>query len=94
MIDCVEVKTQAKENALVKVWYRVPQNYDANGKGLSRVLILFGGRNCDGKPEVSGKLGWTEWADLNGIFLVAPTLENHGGGPRGAAVGDHRLGVG
>ena len=56
-IDCVEVKTRAKENALVKVWYRVPRNYDANGKGLSRVLILFGGRNCDGKPEVSGKFG-------------------------------------
>ena len=76
VIDCVEVKTRAKENALVKVWYRVPRNYDANGRGLSRVLILFGGRNCDGKPEVSGKLGWTEWADLNGIFLVAPTLKN------------------
>ena len=76
VIDCVEVKTRAKENAIVKVWYRVPQGYDANGKGLSRVLILFGGRNCDGKPEVSGKLGWTEWADLNGIFLVAPTLKD------------------
>ncbi|HCG20631.1 MAG TPA: hypothetical protein DER26_06515 [Verrucomicrobia bacterium] len=75
-IDCVEVKTRAKENALVKVWYRVPRNHDANGKGLSRILILFGGRNSDGKPEVSGKLGWTEWADLNGIFLVSPTLKN------------------
>ena len=76
VIDCVEVKTRAKENALVKVWYRVPRSYDPQKKGLSRVLILFGGRNCDGKLEVSGKLGWTEWADLNGIFLVAPTLKN------------------
>lgn len=76
VIDCVEVKTRAPDNALVKVWYRVPRNHDANRKGLSRVLILFGGRNCDGKPEVSGKLGWTEWADQNGIFLVAPTLKN------------------
>ena len=76
VIDCVEVKTRAKENALVKVWYRVPRNYDVNGKGLSRVLILFGGRNCNGKPEVSGKLGWTGWADLNGVFLVAPTLKD------------------
>ena len=76
VIDCVEVKTRAKENALVKVWYRVPRSYDPQKKGLSRVLILFGGRNCDGRPEVSGKLGWTEWADLNGIFLVAPTLKD------------------
>lgn len=76
VIDCVEVKTRAKENALIKVWYRVPRSYDPQKKGLSRVLILFGGRNCDGRPEVSGKLGWTEWADLNGIFLVAPTLKD------------------
>ena len=76
VINYVEVKTRARGNALVKVWYRVPRNYDASRKMLSRVLILFGGRNCDGKPEVSGKLGWTEWADLNGIFLVAPTLKD------------------
>ena len=41
-----------------------------------RVLVLFGGRNADGRPEVSGKLGWTAWADLNGVFLVAPTLRD------------------
>ena len=76
VVDCVEVKTPAKENAQVKVWYRVPRSYVADGKELSRVLVLFGGRNCDGRPEVSGKLGWPEWADLNGIFLVAPTLRN------------------
>ena len=76
VIDFVGVKTKAPENPLVRFWYRVPRGYDPNGKGLSRVLILFGGRNCDGRPEVSGKLGWTEWADLNGIFLVAPTLKN------------------
>ena len=76
VIDCVEVKTRAPENSLVKVWYRVPQGYDPLQKLRSRVLVLFGGRNCDGKPEVSGKLGWTQWADLNGIFLVAPTLKN------------------
>lgn len=76
VVDCVEVKTQASENKFVKVWYRVPSSYDSRKKRLSRVLVLFGGRNCDGKIEVSGKLGWTEWADLNGIFLVAPTLKN------------------
>ena len=76
LIDCVEVKTRSSENSLVKVWYRVPKSYEAKAKGLSRVLILFGGRNCDGKIEVSGKLGWTEWADQNGIFLVAPTFKD------------------
>ncbi len=76
VIDFIEVKTRAPANPLVKVWYRVPRTYDPQGRKRSRVLVLFGGRNCDGKPEVSGKLGWTEWADLNGIFLVAPTLKD------------------
>ena len=76
VVDCVEVKTRSADNPLVKVWYRVPRDYDPSGKGRMRTLILFGGRNCDGKTEVSGKLGWTEWADLNGIFLVAPTLKD------------------
>lgn len=76
VIDNVEVKTRSPSNPIVNVWYRVPRGYDPKSKGLYRVLILFGGRNCDGGPEVSGKLGWTEWADLNDIFLVAPTFKN------------------
>ena len=37
VIDCVEVKTRAKENAIVKVWYRVPQGYDANAASRSKL---------------------------------------------------------
>ena len=76
VVDCVEVATRAPNNACVKVWYRVPRRYDVAHPGRWRVLVLFGGRNADGRPEVSGKLGWTEWADQNGIFLVAPTLRD------------------
>ena len=75
-IGCVEVATRAPKNPLVKVWYRVPQGYSPARRGRWRVLVLFGGRNCDGRPEVSGKLGWDSWADLNGVFLVAPTLRD------------------
>ena len=76
VIDCVKVAAKSENNPIVMVWYRVPRNYDKTGSAKHRVLVLFGGRNCDGKPEVSGKLGWTEWADLNGIFLVSPTLKD------------------
>ena len=76
MIGCVEVATRAPKNPLVKVWYRVPQGYTPSRRGRWRVLVLFGGRNCDGRPEVSGKLGWDSWADMNGVFLVAPTLRD------------------
>ena len=76
LIDCVEIPTRAPKNPLVKVWYRVPQGYSPARRGRWRVLVLFGGRNCDGRPEVSGKLGWDSWADLNGVFLVAPTLRD------------------
>ena len=76
VIDSVDVRTRAPHNPVVKVWYHVPKGYEPQGKSRHRVLVLFGGRNGDGRPEVSGKLGWTEWADLNGIFLVAPTLKD------------------
>ena len=76
IIDCVEIKTPAPNNAIAKFWYRVPKNYDASRRERYRVLVLFGGRNCDGKNEVSGKLGWPSWADMNGIFLVAPTFKD------------------
>ncbi len=75
-IGCVEIPTRAPNNPLVKVWYRVPSSYDPSRRERHRVLVLFGGRNADGRPEVSGKLGWTAWADLNGVFLVAPTLKD------------------
>jgi len=76
VIGSIEIRTRAPNNPSVKVWYRVPRNYDPQRSLRYRVLVLFGGRNSDGRPEVSGKLGWTEWADLNGIFLVSPTLKD------------------
>ena len=75
-VDCIEIPTRAPNNPLVKAWYRVPSSYDPSRRERHRVLVLFGGRNADGRPEVSGKLGWTAWADLNGVFLVAPTLRD------------------
>lgn len=75
-IGCVEVRTRAPHNPVVKVWYRVPAAYDPAGCGRRPVLVLFGGRNCDGRSEVSGKLGWTHWADSLGVFLVAPTFRD------------------
>ena len=76
VIDSIDIRTRAPHNPVVKVWYRAPKGYEPQGKSRHRVLVLFGGRNGDGRPEVSGKLGWTEWADLNGIFLVSPTLKD------------------
>ena len=63
VIDSLDIRTRAPNNPSVKVWYRVPRNYDPQRSMRYRVLVLFGGRNSDGRPEVSGKLGWTEWAD-------------------------------
>lgn len=77
-VGCVEVRTRAPHNPVVRVWYRVPAAYDPAGRTRHPVLVLFGGRNCDGRNEVSGKLGWTHWADSLGVFLVAPTFRDDG----------------
>ena len=75
-VESVQVKTRAPENRTVTVHFRIPANYDPEQAGLSRVLILFGGRNTDGRADASGRLGWGEWADKHGIFLVCPGFRN------------------
>ncbi len=75
-VSSVVVKTRAPQNELVAVWYRVPKNYHPRQKQMSRVLVLFGGRNNSGKSMAAGGLGWGKWADENNAFLVSPGFKN------------------
>ncbi|MBE6366443.1 MAG: hypothetical protein E7052_00860 [Lentisphaerae bacterium] len=50
----------------------MPKGYDKERRERYRVLVMFGGRNTDGKADASGRMGWGEWADKHGIFIVAP----------------------
>ena len=72
LVSSVTVHTRASHNPAPKVWYRVPEGYKATKGRTWRTLVIFGGRNCSGEAEVSGKLGWLPWADKYGVFLVAP----------------------
>ena len=71
-VACVMVRTRAEHNSSAAVWYRVPCDYRKVPGRRWRTLVIFGGRNCSGESEVSGKLGWLPWADKYGVFLVAP----------------------
>ncbi|MBR1920510.1 MAG: hypothetical protein IJ829_00745 [Kiritimatiellae bacterium] len=75
-VSSVEVGTKAPHNPSAVFWYHVPAGYDAKRKKPWPVLVYFGGRNCKGKDEASGKLGWSDWADENGVFLVCPGFQN------------------
>ena len=68
----LQVSTSSAANSVSVFQYRVPSGYDSSRPGTWRVLVLFGGRNTDGKAEAGGRLGWGEWADENGIFLLCP----------------------
>lgn len=59
----VQVATMAPNNRTVAVYYRVPKGYDAARQEAYRVLVIFGGRNATGAADVTGRLGWGEWAD-------------------------------
>ena len=72
----VLVRTRAKGNPNPSIWYRVPCDYRKVPGRRWRTLVIFGGRNCGGEAEVSGKLGWLPWADRYGIFLVAPGFKD------------------
>ncbi len=74
--DTITVRTNAPENRNAVFCYRVPQKYDKNRREAYRVLVIFGGRNTDGKADASGRLGWGKWCDDNGIFIVSPGLKN------------------
>ena len=72
--ETIVVKTKAPQNRNAVFQYRVPKGYDKNRREMYRVLVIFGGRNTDGKADASGRMGWGKWCDDNGIFLVAPGL--------------------
>ena len=67
IVSNVTVLTRAAHNPAPKVWYRVPEGYKHVKGRAWRTLVIFGGRNCEGEAEVSGKLGWTQWADRRGM---------------------------
>ena len=73
-VESVQVRTRAPENRVVTVYFRIPANYDARRPFSWRVLVVFGGRNSNGRAEASGWLGWGDWADQYGVFIVSPGL--------------------
>lgn len=75
-VESVSVKTPAPENRNVTVYYRVPKDYNPARQENYRVLVIFGGRNCSGKGEASGQLGWGAWADEQGVFLISPGFKD------------------
>ena len=74
--ETIIVKTKAPQNRNAVFQYRVPKGYDKNRREMYRVLVIFGGRNTDGKADASGRMGWGKWCDDNGIFIVAPGFRN------------------
>ena len=72
--DTIKVKTRAPQNQQAVFQFRVPRSY--NPRKTCRVLVIFGGRNTDGKADASGRMGWGQWCDQHNIFLVAPGLKN------------------
>ena len=55
--DTIKVKTRTPQNQQAVFQYRVPRG--DNPKKTCRVLVIFGGRNTDGKADASGRIGWT-----------------------------------
>ena len=56
--ETIIVKTKAPQNRNAVFQYRVPKGYDRNRREMYRVLVIFGGRNTDGKADASGHMGW------------------------------------
>ena len=57
-------------NIKVGVQCRVPKCY--SNKHQYNVLVLFGGRNTDGKADASGCMGWGMWCDEDTSSSLCP----------------------
>lgn len=55
--ETIVVKTKAPQNRIAVFHYRVPKGYDKHRREMYRVLVIFGGRNTDGKADASGRMG-------------------------------------
>lgn len=75
-VEFVKVKTKAPHNRFAIFNYRIPKTYDRKLKTKWRVLVIFGGRNTDGKADATGRMGWGKWCDKNRVFIVSPGLVN------------------
>lgn len=77
-VETVTVRTHAPSatNKTVRVTYRVPAGYDASRPDRYRVMVLFGGRNTEGKADASGRLGWGARADREGVFIACPGFKD------------------
>ncbi len=72
----ISIATLAPNNQLSEFPYRVPKGYDAKRREAYRVVVIFGGRNTNGKKDAAGHLGWGEWADEHGMFLLCPGFKD------------------
>ena len=55
--ETIVVKTKAPHNKQAVFQYRVPKGCDKSCRKMYRVLVIFGGRNTDGKADASDRLG-------------------------------------
>ena len=55
-VETIVVKMKAPQNRNAVFQYRVPKGYDKNRREMYRVLVIFGGRNTDGKADASGRM--------------------------------------
>ena len=67
--ETIIVKTKAPQNRNAVFQYRVPKGYDKNRMEMYRVLVIFGGRNTDGKAELP-----VVWGGANGVMITEFSL--------------------
>ncbi len=68
------IATNSTANSNVDIQCRIPKGY--SNEHQYNILVLFGGRNTDGKADASGRMGWGKWCDENNVFILAPGFKD------------------
>ena len=72
--DTIVVKTKAPQNRNAVFQYRVPKSYDKSRREMYRVLVIFGGRNTDGKADAANVGATVATTPVANAFLIKSLL--------------------
>ncbi|MFA6568748.1 MAG: hypothetical protein WCS96_11095 [Victivallales bacterium] len=74
-IGTFNIQTPSKGNSILEIAVRVPGGYSRQAAGKFGVLVLFGGRNWEGRRTIE-TYRFNEFADRYGMFIVSPSFKD------------------
>lgn len=74
-IETFNIPTPSKKNRVLEITVRVPVGYSRQTADKFGILVLFGGRNWEGRHTIE-TYRFNGFADRHGMFIVSPSFKD------------------